>query len=113
MEVTDPTTELHDYKGLFWDDVSKQLYRWGELQTLMQERANKGETMERTQTPISFEQAQHAYKCYYYDIYQMSDVEYPDILSSYNDKNGGWFLRSKRQERLAHVLKSGHVKLNY
>jgi hypothetical protein len=43
----------------------------------------------------------------------MSDVEYPDILSSYNDKNGGWFLRSKRQERLAHVLKSGHVKLNY
>jgi hypothetical protein len=39
--VTDPTTELHDYKGLFWDDVSKQLYRWGELQTLMQERANK------------------------------------------------------------------------
>jgi hypothetical protein len=73
----------------------------------------KEETMERTQTPISFEQAQHAYKCYYYDIYQMSDVEYPDILSSYNDKNGGWFLRSKRQERLAHVLKSGHVKLNY
>jgi hypothetical protein len=42
MEVTDPITELHDYKGLFWDDVSKQLYRWGELQTLMQERANKG-----------------------------------------------------------------------
>jgi hypothetical protein len=73
----------------------------------------KGETMERTRMPISFEQAQHAYKCYYYDIYQMSDVEYPDILSSYNDKNGGWFLRSKRQERLAHVLKSGHVKLNY
>jgi hypothetical protein len=67
--------------------------------------------MERTRMPISFEQAQHAYKCYYYDIYQMSDVEYPDILSSYNDKNGGWFLRSKRQERLAHVLKSGHVKL--
>jgi hypothetical protein len=34
--------------------------------------------MERTRMPISFEQAQHAYKCYYYDIYQMSDVEYPE-----------------------------------
>ena len=69
--------------------------------------------MERTQMPISFEQAQHAYKCHYYVIYQMGDVEYQVILSSYNDKNGVWFLRSDRQERLAHVLKSGHVKLNY
>ncbi len=62
---------------------------------------------------ISFEQAIYAYKCYYQDKYNMSDVEYPDVASSYNDSKGGWFLRGSRQSRLAHVNKSGHVKLNY
>ena len=66
-----------------------------------------------TNKPISFEQALYAYKCYYQDIYNMSDVEMPDIVSSYVDAKGGWFLRSNRAEKLAHVLKSGYVKLNY
>ena len=34
---------------------------------------------------ISFERAIYAYKCYYQDKYNMSDVEYPDVASSYND----------------------------
>ena len=62
---------------------------------------------------ISFEQAIYAYKHHYQDKYNMSDVEYPDVASSYNDSKGGWFLRGSRQSRLAHVNKSGHVKLNY
>tara|TARA_R110002126_G_scaffold75026_2_gene186909 strand:+ start:1128 stop:1331 length:204 start_codon:yes stop_codon:yes gene_type:complete len=62
---------------------------------------------------ISFEKAIYAYKCYYQDKYNMSDVEYPDIVSSYNDSKGGWFLRGYRQTKLAHVNKAGYVKLNY
>ena len=63
--------------------------------------------------PISFEQALYAYKCHYQDMYNMSDVEMPDIVSSYVDAKGGWFLRTHNDEKLAHVLKSGYVKLNY
>jgi hypothetical protein len=66
-----------------------------------------------TNKPISFEQALYAYKCHYQDMYNMSNVEMPDIVSSYVDAKGGWFLRSNRAEKLAHVLKSGYVKLNY
>ena len=47
--MTDPTTKLHDYKGMFWDDVSKQLYRWNELQSLIKERQEKGENNEEEQ----------------------------------------------------------------
>jgi hypothetical protein len=46
-------------------------------------------------------------------MYNMSDVEMPDIVSSYVDAKGGWFLRTHNDEKLAHVLKSGYVKLNY
>jgi len=63
--------------------------------------------------PISFEQALYAYKCHYQDMYNMSNVEMPDIVSSYVDAKGGWFLRTHNDEKLAHVLKSGYVKLNY
>ena len=63
--------------------------------------------------PISFEQALYAYKCHYQDLYNMSNVEMPDIVSSYVDAKGGWFLRTHNDEKLAHVLKSGYVKLNY
>jgi len=41
VENKDPNTELHDYKGLFWDDVNKRFYRWYELKLLMQEREIK------------------------------------------------------------------------
>ena len=49
VTMTDPTTKLHDYKGMFWDDVSKQLYTWGELQSLFKERQTKGENNEGKQ----------------------------------------------------------------
>lgn len=63
--------------------------------------------------PISFEKALYAYKCHYQDMYNMSNVEMPDIVSSYVDAKGGWFLRTHNDEKLAHVLRSGYVKLNY
>ena len=63
--------------------------------------------------PISFEKALYAYKCHYQDMYNMSNVEMPDIVSSYVDAKGGWFLRTYNDEKLAHVLRSGYVKLNY
>jgi len=66
-----------------------------------------------TNKPISFEQALYAYKCHYQDIYNMSNVEMPDIVSSYVDAKGGWFLRTHNGENFAHVLNSGYVKLNY
>jgi hypothetical protein len=49
-----------------------------------------------TNKPISFEQALYAYKCHYQDMYNMSNVEMPDIVSSYVDAKGGWFLRTHR-----------------
>jgi hypothetical protein len=30
--------EVWDYKGWFWDDVNKRMYRWHELDLLMKER---------------------------------------------------------------------------
>jgi hypothetical protein len=39
--MSDPTTELHDYKSMFWDDINKRFYRWHELKLLMQEREVK------------------------------------------------------------------------
>ncbi len=35
------SNEVWDYKGWFWDDVNKQMYRWHELQLLMNERELK------------------------------------------------------------------------
>lgn len=32
------TDEIYDYKGWFWDDVTRQLYRWNELKKIMRER---------------------------------------------------------------------------
>ena len=32
---------LWDYKGLFWDDINKQYYRWYDLELLMKEREIK------------------------------------------------------------------------
>jgi len=29
---------IHDYKGLFWDDVTKNFYRWNELKELHKTR---------------------------------------------------------------------------
>lgn len=34
---------LYDYKGWFWDDVNKRMYRWHELEILLQERKIKKE----------------------------------------------------------------------
>ena len=34
---------LYDYKGWFWDDVNKRIYRWHELEILMKERKIKKE----------------------------------------------------------------------
>ena len=47
--MTDSYINQYDYKGMFWDDVSKQLYTWGELQFLFKERQTKGENNEREQ----------------------------------------------------------------
>jgi|TARA_R110000744_G_scaffold166877_1_gene284170 hypothetical protein len=33
--------EVWDYKGWFWDDVNKRMYRWHELELLMKERKLK------------------------------------------------------------------------
>jgi hypothetical protein len=33
--------ELYDNKGWFWDDVNQKMYRWHDLQLLMQERELK------------------------------------------------------------------------
>ena len=32
------TDEIYDYKGWFWDDVTRQLYRWSELKKILRER---------------------------------------------------------------------------
>jgi hypothetical protein len=39
------TNKMSDtnYKGWFWDDVNKQMYRWHDLKLLMQERELKRE----------------------------------------------------------------------
>ena len=47
--MTDSYINQYDYKGMFWDDVSKQLYRWNELQSLIKERQEKGENNEEEQ----------------------------------------------------------------
>ena len=39
--MEDPMEKLYDYKGWFWDDVNKRMYRWHELELLMKERAIK------------------------------------------------------------------------
>jgi hypothetical protein len=39
---------LYDYKGWFWDDVSKRFYRWHELKILMQERELKKQNNEES-----------------------------------------------------------------
>ncbi len=49
LKMTDSYINQYDYKGMFWDDVSKQLYTWGELQFLFKERQTKGENNEREQ----------------------------------------------------------------
>jgi hypothetical protein len=49
MTMTDSYINQYDYKGMFWDDVSKQLYTWGELQSLFKERQTKGENNEGDQ----------------------------------------------------------------
>jgi len=49
VTMTDSYIKPHDYKGMFWDDVSKQLYTWGELQSLFKERQTKGENNEGKQ----------------------------------------------------------------
>jgi len=33
--------EVWDYKGWFWDDVNKRMYRWHELDLLLKERKLK------------------------------------------------------------------------
>ena len=33
--------QSQDYKGWYWDDVNKQMYRWHDLRLLMQERELK------------------------------------------------------------------------
>ena len=44
--------EVWDYKGWFWDDVNKRMYRWHELDLLLKERKlkeqeSKNERMEK------------------------------------------------------------------
>jgi hypothetical protein len=45
------SNEVWDYKGWFWDDVNKRMYRWYELELLMKERElknNKTKKMPKT-----------------------------------------------------------------
>ena len=39
--MEDPNKEIFDYKGMFWDDINKQFYRWHELELLTKEREIK------------------------------------------------------------------------
>jgi len=39
---------LYDYKGWFWDDVNQKMYRWYDLQLLMQERELKKKNNEES-----------------------------------------------------------------
>jgi hypothetical protein len=61
---------------------------------------------------ISFEKAKYLYRCLYYDKYHMTNVAEPEVEWSYQDAKGGWYLRDYDSNKLAHVLKSGYVKLN-
>ncbi len=40
--MSDPTKDLYDYKGNFYDDVTGKLYKWSEFRKLLKER-NEGE----------------------------------------------------------------------
>ena len=48
------SNEVWDYKGWFWDDVNKRMYRWYELELLMKERElKKQQDKKTTKTSIS------------------------------------------------------------
>ena len=36
-----PTNKSYNFKGWFWDNVNKKMYRWHELELLMKERTLK------------------------------------------------------------------------
>ena len=40
--MSDPTKDLYDYKGNFYDDVTKKLYKWSEFKKILKKR-NEGE----------------------------------------------------------------------
>jgi len=40
--MSDPTKDLYDYKGNFYDDVTGQFYKWSEFMKLLRER-NEGD----------------------------------------------------------------------
>ena len=37
--MSDPTKDLYDYKGNFYDDVTKKLYKWSEFKKILKERS--------------------------------------------------------------------------
>lgn len=66
----------------------------------------------KTTRSIPFEKAKYLYRSLYYDRYCMTNVAEPEVEWSYQDAKGGWYLRDHDRNKLAHVLKSGYVKLN-
>jgi len=65
--------------------------------------------METTKQNNSFAMAQYKYKCHMYDVYQMSNVEYPCKHKSYMDSKGSWILIDVFDGYLCKVLASGKV----
>ena len=58
---------------------------------------------------MEFIQAQYKYKCHMYDVYRMSNVEYPCPQKSYKDDHGNWILCDFRDSYLALVRPCGRV----
>ena len=65
--------------------------------------------METVKENISFAMAQYKYKCHMYDVYEMSNVEYPCKHKSYMDERGSWILIDYLDCYLCKVTASGKV----
>ena len=59
---------------------------------------------------ITFAMAQYKYKCFMYDVFNMSNAEYPSNEKSYNEK-GAWILVDCWDNYLAMVMPNGQVKI--
>jgi len=59
---------------------------------------------------ITYPMAQYKYKCFMYDVYNMSDVEYPVRDNSFIE-DGHWILKSYNNQILAIVTAEGKVQV--
>jgi hypothetical protein len=56
------SNEVWDYKGWFWDDVNKRMYRWYELELLMKERELKKQQDKKDAENLAKEKINHIKK---------------------------------------------------